>query len=372
MLIRLVQSLGFWVAVAVVGTIALGVSLSVTHWDWLQEGTGRSSNGDAIRNVALVVGGITAILLALWRSLVAERQATAATRQSEVEERTLLNDRYQRAASMLGDNSLTVRLGGIVALERLAEDHPVEFRHVAFKLLLEFTRTPPVLQQTQPNIWDGWLQLERPATRQDVQAAVNAIARLDRQLHIRGDEPGFLMDLTEAQLCGVDLRELRLSRAILQNANLSFATLDCMNLSDAHLQWANCCEASFRRADLSGASMSDADFSGVKARQCKFIGAIMPAKMVDADLQEADFTEAEFPNTDLTGAEFREANLTGANLRGRIYWIDWGGFHEAEYDSVRITQEQLDDAVTDPDRLPNLSVRKKLVWRGKIPSNDAT
>ena len=88
---------------------------------------------------------------------------------------------------MLGDSSLPVQLGGIVALERLAEDHPADFQHEAFKLLLEFVRTPPVLQQAQPKVWDGWLQLERPATRRDVQAAVEVIARLERLPRIGDD-----------------------------------------------------------------------------------------------------------------------------------------------------------------------------------------
>ena len=273
---------------------------------------------------------------------------------------------------MLGDSSLPVRLGGIVALERLAEDHPAKFRHEAFKLLLGFVRTPPALQQAQPNVWDGWLQLRRPATRQDVQAAVEVIARLERLPCIGDDRLQFLIDLTGAQLCGVDLRGLRLSRATLESANLMFANLEYMDLTGAQLQWANCRQARFNHADLSDAHMSDADCSGVQARKCKFRGAMMPAKMVDANLKEADFTEAIFPNTDLTGAELREANLTGANLHGWVYWIDWGGKHETEDNSVRITQKQLDDAVADADRPPNLSVQKRLVWRGKVPSKGAT
>ena len=366
MLERLVKSLGFWVAVSVVGVILLGIVLSVAYWDWLQGGT------DAVRTVALVVGGIVTIMLALWRSMVAERQAKVAERQSEISQLTYLNERYRQAASMLGDSSLPVRLGGIVALEHLAEDHPVEFQHEAFKLLIEFIRTPPALQQPQPNVRDGWLQLERPATRQDVQAAVEVIARLERLPHTGDDRLHFLLDLTGAQLCGVDLRRLRLSRETLESAHLMFANLERMDLTGAQLQMANCRQARFSHADLSDAHLSDADFSGVQARQCKFRGAMMPAKMVDADLAEADLTEARFPNTDLTGADLCDANLTGADLHGWIYWIDWSGRHEAEDDAVQITQKQLDAAVADPDRPPNLSVRKRLVWRGKTPSKNAT
>ena len=372
-----VRSTWFWIITWVVLVVTVASVLSIIYWDWLSI---RESNGSTIRNIILAAAAVIALPLAVWRSRVAERQADAAQRQSETAQRGLLNERYQKGAEMLGSAVLSVRLGGIVALERLAEDHPAEFRHVAFKLLIEFVRTPPALQQAQPKVWDGWLQLERPATRQDVQAAVKVIARLE-QLPRIGDATGlqFLLDLRGAQLCGVDLRGLRLSRATLENANLMFATLENMDLTGAQLQWANCRQTRFERADLSGAHMSDADFSGVRARGCKFRGAMMPATMVDADLEKADLTEATFPNTDLTGAKFRAANLTGADLRGWIYWIDWGGRHEAEHNAVRITQEQLDEAVADPDRPPNLSVHaagdtkpgKRLVWQGKAPSKNA-
>ena len=369
---RLVRTFGFWVAVTVGCVVCLSVFVSVKHWDWLKDGTGQTSNAEAVRNISLVVGGLVAILIGLWRSLVAERQ-------SEIGERTYLNERYRQAASMLGDSEFPVRVGGIVALERLAGDHPAEFRHEAFKLLLEFVRTPPALKQPQPKVWDGWLELERPATRQDVQAAIRVIAKLERLPRI-GDASGLLfrLDLRGAQLCGVDFCELqlRLSRANLENANLMFAHLERTDLTGAQLQWANCRQAFLEGADLSGAEMSDADFSKVRARKCKFRGATMPAKMIEADLQEADLTEAIFPNTDLTGAELRSANLTGANLRGWFYWIDRAGKHEAEDNSVRISQEQLDESVADADRPPTLSVRsvadgeprRRLVWRGKAPS----
>ena len=377
---RLIKSTGFWAAVSVGVVIAVGASVSVEYWVWLQGGTAETTNTAAVRNIALVVGGIVAILIALWRSVVAERQATAARQQSETAERSYLSERYRQAASMLGHSEITVRLGGIYTLERLAEDYPAEFQYEAFKLLLEFVRTPPALQQSQPKVWDGWLQLERPATRPDVQEAIRVIGKLER-LPRNQDDTGLLywMDLRGAQLCGVELYGLRLNRAHLENANLMYARLEDMDLTGAQLQWANCRQALVERADLSGAEMSDADFSGVKARNSQFRGAMMPAKMIDADLEQADLTEAKFPNTDLTGAELRGANMSGENLRGRVYWIDRAGLHEAEENAVRITQEQLDEAVADPERPPTLSVRPvgdaeprtRLVWRGKAPPSDA-
>ena len=375
MLLGAAKSLGFWVGISVVGVISLGVFLSIKHWDWLQGGTEYIGNAATVRNIALVVGGIVAILTALWRSLVAEKQATASKQQSQIAERVYLNERYRQAASMLGDNEIPVRLAGIFALERLAEDHPDEFRLEAIKLLVEFVRTPPDLKHPQPKVWDGWMQLKRPATRKDVQAAMTAIAEMRRVDAIQNKRDPAWLDLHDAQLCGVELN-MPLRRVNLQNANLMFAHLERRDLTGAQLQWANCRQALFEDADLSGAEMSDADFSGVRARKCKFRGATMPAKMIDADLEEADLAEAIFPNTDLTGATLRGANLTGAELRGRVYWIDRAGRHEAEENAVRITQGQLDEAVADLGRPPKLSVHPvgdaetpmRLVWRGKASS----
>ena len=245
---RLIKLTGFWAGVSVVVVIVVGISVSVEYWGWLLRENGDISNAAAIRNIALVVGGIVAILIALWRSLVAERQATAAKRQSEIAERSYLSERYRQAASMLGHNESAVRLGGIYTLERLAENYPAEFQHEAFKLLLEFVRAPPVLRQPQPSVWDGWLELERPATRQDVQAAIKVIAKLERLPRI-GRDTGllFLMDLRGAQLCGVELYGLRLNRALLENANLMYAHLEHMDLTGVQLQWANLSSGPSRR-----------------------------------------------------------------------------------------------------------------------------
>ncbi len=291
---RFTMSTGFWAAISVGVVIAVGASLSVEYWGWLQGGTDDTSNTAAIRNVALVIGGIVAILIALWRSLVAERQATAAQRQTETAERVYLSDRYRQAASMLGDNELPVRLGGIFSLERLAEDHPSEFRREVIRLLVEFVRTPPSLQEPQPKVWDGWLHIERTATREDVQVAMTAIAELLRVDAIQNEEEPVHLDLHNAQLCGV---ELKLPSCIvnLQRANLKYARLEKSNLTGARLQWADCRHARFNDSDLSSANMTNADFSNVRAYGACFVGATMPKTMVNAVLNDTDMRFAKFP-----------------------------------------------------------------------------
>ena len=73
--------------IATLATLISGITISWLFWGQLIEDTGSIST--AIRNVALVTGGIAAIFLACWRSRVSERQANTA-------DQGLLNERYQR------------------------------------------------------------------------------------------------------------------------------------------------------------------------------------------------------------------------------------------------------------------------------------
>ena len=67
-------SAGHLPSAGAVGVQLASVLLSGIFWGWLKS----ESNASTIRNVALVVGGVVAGLLAMWRSMVAERQADTA------------------------------------------------------------------------------------------------------------------------------------------------------------------------------------------------------------------------------------------------------------------------------------------------------
>ena len=124
---------GFWWIAGMVAVLAIGVLLSWCFWDELRGD--QDSLSTTIRNVALVVGGVGATLLAIWRSRVAERQAATA-------QRGLLNERYQTGAEMLGSDVLSVRLGGIYALEHLSDEHPQQYHVQVMKLFCAFVRNP--------------------------------------------------------------------------------------------------------------------------------------------------------------------------------------------------------------------------------------
>ena len=89
------------------------ISLSYLYWNELK---GPDSAGATVRNIGLVGGGLIAIVLALWRSAIAQRQA-------EVAEQDSLDGQFQKAASMLGHEDLFVRIGGVTVLYYLGCNH---------------------------------------------------------------------------------------------------------------------------------------------------------------------------------------------------------------------------------------------------------
>ena len=72
-------------------------------WDWLRKVSGGYESGTAtVRNLGLLVTAIIALPLAIWRSIVADRQGETAWRQSETAAHGLLNERYQKGRGHVG------------------------------------------------------------------------------------------------------------------------------------------------------------------------------------------------------------------------------------------------------------------------------
>ena len=132
---RIPQSEKFWITL--LGAIlAIEVLLAVIHWEWL---AGAESASATIRNIGLVIAGSLAIPLAIWRAVVADKQASSAHRQNAIAQHGQLNERYQKAAEMLGSDVLSVRIGGVHTLRDLAVEEPNQYHVRVMRLLCAFS-----------------------------------------------------------------------------------------------------------------------------------------------------------------------------------------------------------------------------------------
>ena len=366
------------------------LALIVVFWEWL---SGGESGSTTVRNVALVLAGVIALPLAVWRSFVADRQAKTA-------QQGLLNERYQKGGEMIGSDVLSVRLAGIYALQRLASEHQQQYHIQVMRLFCAFVRLPTKdqsLESGQAPIRSGTLL----GIRQDVESVMAAIGHrtetqkaLERKAEFRLDLRG--ADLSEAQILNADLsktmfhhanlsnvhfantdltgtsfRDSDLSKAWLYEARFTGADLSSANLSGAMLQGAEMIKMNLHSVSLLGANLGRANLSESILQYAKVANAWLDhANLSGATFLRADLSQARLDRADLTGAEFLDANLTGANLaEANLSGVQFssGGHQPAK----GLTQSQLDQAQAALDNPPNLlnaldaETGEELVWRGK-------
>ena len=242
--LRLYQSNAAWIVAWVMFVLIAAVVFSSMFWCWLSAG---ESGSTAIRNLGLVVAAIIALPLAIWRSIVAERQAATAQRQSETAQRGLLNERYQKGAEMLGSDLLAVRLGGIYALARLARDHPGNYHTQIMSLFCAFVHHHPAVEKENKENQDT--EQDPEESREDFRGIIKVIvARSTAQIEIEKEEK-YKLDLS--------------------GLNLSGAYLTSANLVNADLIWANLNGAILVEANLANANLIGTILSGAKLMKCK-------------------------------------------------------------------------------------------------------
>ena len=272
---------------------------------------------DAIRtglSAAVGTGGAFALLLAFRRQRSTEISAVHTI--TDATERRV-TELYTKAADQLGSDKAPVRLAGLYALERLAQDNP-EQRQTIVNVICAYLLMPyapsgpapdepsaddsdvagrghPVAQEHE-RYRQGVQEHEKRAQEHRVRTTAQRIVHrhLIADVAPEDDLLGWVVtiDLAGAYLAGANFSGAELPEAFLYGADLRSGSLWQANLSDAHL--------------------SGADFTGA---------VLGKANLTRADLRTANLTRADLDGADLTGASLDGANLTEAFLGGAS-WTD--------------------------------------------------
>ncbi|MFN8593750.1 MAG: pentapeptide repeat-containing protein [Thermomicrobiales bacterium] len=282
------------------------------------ENQSRGTLGQILSGVAVLTG-----LIFAWQQLGQTSDNLRVSTEGQI------TDRFTTAVDQLGSDALTVRLGGIYALERIARDSPRDYGPV-MEVLTAFAReqsplpagaaaTPVALSMNVP---------------EEVRAVFKVIGRRTDDQIEKEITAGGCLDLTDINAVGVnligadlrntcwdrsDLRGAQLMRANLtgssfagsnlsQQANLDSVSAAGIILSDANLSQSNLANADLHQANLLSADLSLAQLPGADLSGTQLVGA---------DLQTAiafgtNFSNADFAGANLAGAVFSGANLSGA------------------------------------------------------------
>lgn len=362
-----------WVNVVGVLVLVSGAVLVCWHWEWFVMGTVcRETGSTTARNLGLLVGGLIAIWVAIWRGVVADRQARASQDQAKTSQRGLLNERYQNGAEMLGSPVLSVRLGGIHALDHVASEHPDIFHLQVMEIFAAFVvdRTSGASESEEPrkpastSVREGsddtgkstWIDIESapaeffgphfaadrevgpiPELDRDVKEVMRLISGRDKKRIAVESQEAFRMNLADASLPGVifheadfsnfdftktDLRRVRgwrsrFIKAVLPGADLSAASLHGADFRNADMRRVNLSAAELVGADLRKAQLGLVDLVGQNLwRGARFPSKLVGALLNGADLSEADLGHADLRGASLAGAKMDKVNLSRSNLSG--------------------------------------------------------
>ena len=216
-------------------------------------------------------------------------QESQGNQQLELALSSQMTDRFTKAIDQLGSPNKAVRIGGVFALERIAQDSLMDrssthtLQSITYTLAT-FVREAQPITKIQDSSYIPMLKIRAP----DVQAAMTVLCRsplCDSRMNASNAD---LRDLNRT-----DLR-LDLSRVDLRRASLSGARLDGVNLWGSRLEGAN-----LRRAHLRCAGLSDAHLGRLNPRDKDYKHG--------ADLSKADLTDAYLNNTQ----GLHEAKTTG-------------------------------------------------------------
>jgi hypothetical protein len=276
----------------------LGITLAVLFvvvWWLVPPLLYRHTGADAAARLKAITDTRTALfagligvgaLLSFWlnsRAYKLNSRAFEITAQTlKVTEQGQITERYTKAIEQLGSAKLDVRLGGIYALESIANDSTEDREYREHRTIVEvlsaFVRehSDPAHSDTEPSIAEVLSNLlrgdsekaepqanggteQQPKPAADVQAALTVLGQLPKRSGVpRGNLAG-------ARLAGAILDRADLSGARLDRADLRRAELDGANLTRAWLtDEANLTRAVLDDANLAGARLASADLTGAR------------------------------------------------------------------------------------------------------------
>jgi uncharacterized protein YjbI with pentapeptide repeats len=320
-----------WWAVAGAGVVVAGVAWGATSWLLSEASLARdvaATRVEAIKtglSIAAGTGGVFALLLAVRRQWHHELNA-ASTVHDATERR--MTELYIKAVEQLGSDKAPVRLGGLYALERLAQDSP-DRRQTVVNVLCAYLRMPFEAD-------DGRASLEEREVRLTAQRILAN--------HLRpGPDPArplisfwsnIDLKLTGAYLIDLDLTYCRVRGCQFDRAQFSGRTMF------RNAQFTS--RANFHAARFGGsASFDDARFGGSAwFTKAKFIGVTAFAKAQFTG--DATFEEAEWGALTV----FNEVVFRSACLFQQTTFVDLASFVDARYaGEVRFDGANFGDAV---------------------------
>lgn len=310
--------------------------------------SGITNEHELIRNIGLVIAALIGFPMLIWRTSIADRQASTA-------EASHVAETYTKAIEQLGavndkgHPKLELRLGALYSLEKIALTNE-DYHSQVMEVLCAYVRLNARFNSIERE--DESIPAEAVfSPREDIQTVMTILGRRN----IGFDQENARLNLRSVDLEGTDLSGAHLDKAIFEGshlehtkfinaslkhcsferANLAYSDLsDCdafhSNFTDANLKCAKLQNSKFqevifdrtnaqnlkaRKADFRHATISDTNFSDAKLASSKFINSsAFTSQFLGTDINRADFSEAVLNNSVFRDVQAHRAKFSEAEL----------------------------------------------------------
>ncbi|MFB7088543.1 pentapeptide repeat-containing protein [Streptomyces sp. NPDC056296] len=306
---------------AVLGVVFVVLPTVVVEHDLAGAGVTAQDRLKAVNDVRTTLLQVLAGLVVLFGAYATWRQVRVSQETLRATQEGYVTDRFSRAVDQLGGDKLDVRIGGLHALRRIAEQSARD-RDAIISIQAAYLRTHlpwPPAGAGSPAADVAINDMAPPETRvADAQVALTGLGSLCRHREESWVNLSFT-DLRRADCDGLWFPEVNFDRACMEAAGLYHANLTQASLVSVNLRHADLTTAILRRVrcvltDLRGAKMvetdlRDADFTETDLRE---------TNLRKADARGAVFHRADLRLTDLRGTDLSTADLAGARLTGAL------------------------------------------------------
>ncbi len=238
------------------------------------------------------------------------RNVRAAEANVKAAEEKQVTERFSRAVEQLGNDNIHVRLGGIYALERIADDSDKDYWQV-IEVLTAYVREKAPYPSIKKNEGVAFrLKNTEPVEEQkkdippiptDIQAVLTV---LTRRRYAFGKGEKHLLDLDRTNLQGARLGGANLQEANFQEANLQGAFLGGANLQKAFLWKANLQGAFLGGANLQKANLWEANLQEAflwkailkDVLHLNFVVGLTREQINEIDQEKSNIDEAMLPD----------------------------------------------------------------------------
>ena len=347
-----------FVTVIVALSCIVGIVCLEEIWNWsvrIPENQ-NESNSAILRNLVLIIAPVVALILALWRLSIADRQ-------SKIAQQHLYNDQFQKGLDLLDNPSLTIRLGGIAGLQNLSLESMENHHLQIMGLLSHFVRYPPKYADDEPkSLQFSHFEKENMSynsQRVDIKEILEYLGRRSQKEREFENLKNYILDFRHADLSFAQIIDSNWSSTNFSSVYLRKAIIIGCNLENVVMSNADLFQTQFRKCILTNAILHYANMENTNLIECSLrYTKFDHCNMVDSILIGSDFEYAILYKSNMSGANFERTNLSGTDLSDAIL-----------RNAKNLTQHQIDQAIAELGNPPDLTdlndhvTGKPLVWK---------